>query len=85
MYSASISLGVIMTTLTLHWIVNKVIFFLQDLKSQKAEMISLFNNLPDAILHLQKNDNACTHPYELLYCNGRTDQIFGVQLSSIDA
>ena len=32
MYSASISLGVIMTTLTLHWIVNKVIFYLQDLK-----------------------------------------------------
>jgi hypothetical protein len=72
-----------MSTLSLHWIVNKVIFFLQDLERQKVEMISLFNNLPDAILHLKKNDLGNLHPYDLLYCNGRTDQIFGVQLSGL--
>ena len=49
------------------------------------EMVSLFNNLPDAILKLQKGDFDSKHPYELLYCNGTTDQIFDVKISKLGA
>jgi len=53
-FAASINVIVVLLTYGLSTIVNKAILYLQDLKEQKAHMILLFNNMPDAILHLKK-------------------------------
>ena len=55
-FAVSVNLIVIALTWALQHIVNNGISYLQDLKAQKASMISLFNNLPDAIINLRKVD-----------------------------
>ena len=53
----SIVLG-IMFTLTgyaLHYIVATGIIYFSELKQQKKDMYTLFDNLPDSVLNLKKN------------------------------